>query len=508
MNKIIQIGSWFLLINCLFPFYTFGNNLQIDQLKISDSQHIQFDIAWDNSWNLNTEEAPYNHDAIWIFAKYQHNDQGPWLPVQFHSGTPKHSTANPILLTPEGASDGMGVMLKRKATGQGDIDPTSIYLKLKEAFPKGSINLQVFGIEMVYVPRGEFWLGDSESLYTFRRGSNKFPFKVTSDRRINIADPNDESLTATDQLNLPAHPIPAAYPKGYNAFYCMKYEISQEQYRDFLNCLDFEQQRNRVDISPDAPQGHHAFSNGNVLRNGIVIRNTGNRTLNIPAFFACNSDGFIPENMENDGQNRACNFLNWGDISAYLDWAGLRPMTELEYEKACRGPLQAVEAEYAWGNTNIIDANIIRDDGSPNERAIDDILPDHGIANHGYDGLQGPIRCGFAAQETSDRLQSGATYYGILEMSGNVWETCINVSEEGLQFEAYHGNGMIDNNGNADVPTWPTDNAAGTGYRGGGWNSGVNWPPYQDLAISDRYYAFLKAAQRRDTSGGRGVRSW
>ena len=29
--------------------------------------------------------------------------------------------------------------------------------------------------------------------------------------------------------------------------------------------------------------------------------------------------------------------ISWSDMSAYLDWSGLRPMTELEYEKACRG---------------------------------------------------------------------------------------------------------------------------------------------------------------------------
>ncbi len=508
MKNILIIGSWFIILNCLFSFTAYSNNLQIDRLEILSSKRIQMDIAWNNSWNLNTQAEPYNHDAVWIFAKYQANDQGPWLPVKFHVGLIHHRSANVLLLAPEGATDGMGVMVKRKADGQGNIEPTTIYLGLKEALPAGAINLQVYGIEMVYVPRGDFWLGDGESLYTFRRGSNKFPFKVTTDRRISTEDPNDESLTATDNINEPAHALPAAYPKGHKAFYCMKYEISQDQYRDFLNTLTFEQQVNRIDISPESAVGRTAFDNGIVLRNGIVIRNTGVRGLGIPAFFACNSNNFLPDNEYNDGQNRACNLLNWGDIAAYLDWAGLRPMTELEYEKACRGPLKAVEAEYAWGNANIVDANIIRDDGSPNERAIDDIFPDHGIANHGYDGLQGPIRCGFAAQELTDRLQSGATYYGILEMSGNVWETCINVNEKGLQFEAYHGNGNLDINGHADVPTWPNKEGEGTGYRGGGWNSGVNWSPYQDLAVSDRYYAFLNATQRRDTSGGRGVRSW
>ncbi|HCR53204.1 MAG TPA: hypothetical protein DIW27_02215, partial [Cytophagales bacterium] len=31
--------------------------------------------------------------------------------------------------------------------------------------------------------------------------------------------------------------IPANYPKGFNAFYTMKYEVSQKQYADFFNTL-------------------------------------------------------------------------------------------------------------------------------------------------------------------------------------------------------------------------------------------------------------------------------
>ena len=38
---------------------------------------------------------------------------------------------------------------------------------------------------------------------------------------------------------------------------------------------------------------------------------------------------------------------------AFADWAGLRSMTELEYEKACRGPLEPVAGEYAFGTNEI-----------------------------------------------------------------------------------------------------------------------------------------------------------
>jgi hypothetical protein len=31
-------------------------------------------------------------------------------------------------------------------------------------------------------------------------------------------------------------------------------------------------------------------------------------------------------------------YMCWADCATYADWAGLRPMTELEYEKSLRGP--------------------------------------------------------------------------------------------------------------------------------------------------------------------------
>ncbi len=45
-----------------------------------------------------------------------------------------------------------------------------------------------------------------------------------------------------------ARSLPAAFPKGYAAFYIMKYEISQEQYVGFLNKLTQTQQTARTGI--------------------------------------------------------------------------------------------------------------------------------------------------------------------------------------------------------------------------------------------------------------------
>jgi formylglycine-generating enzyme required for sulfatase activity len=139
---------------------------------------------------------------------------------------------------------------------------------------------------------------------------------------------------------------------------------------------------------------------------------------------------------------------------------------------------------------------------------LDTISEDAGLANHGYQGIMGPLRCGFAAGNHSGRLQAGSAYYGVFEMSGNLWETVISVCDSGLQFAGNCGDGQLDTEGRANVISWPDPQSAnGTGLRGGAWNSGIYVPgSFRDLAISDRFYAGQPAAERRNTSGGRGAR--
>ena len=97
----------------------------------------------------------------------------------------------------------------------------------------------------------------------------------------------------------------------------MKYEISQAQYAAFLSTLTSTQVSNR-----------YSSSNYNSYRN-MITGTTGNYSSSL--------------------EDVACNYLTWMDGCAYADWAGLRPMTELEYEKACRGTSSPVAGEYAWG---------------------------------------------------------------------------------------------------------------------------------------------------------------
>ena len=201
-----------------------------------------------------------------------------------------------------------------------------------------------------------------------------------------------------------------------------------------------------------------------------------------------------------DGENLACNFISWKMLLYYLDWTALRPMTELEFEKSCRGNSNSVSKEYAFGSNLVTDANLTQFDSSSKEMSITIPLPGAGIASHGYSGRQGPLRVGFAANDTTQRLSSGASYWGVMELSGNLWEQTVGVNKaNGLLFTGTHGDGNI----NALPSDW-LDNASIV--RGGAWNSGIG-PSYRDLAVSDRYYYTCSAETARSTTGGRGVRA-
>jgi hypothetical protein len=212
------------------------------------------------------------------------------------------------------------------------------------------------------------------------------------------------------------------------------------------------------------------------------------------------------------------------DLASYLDWAALRPITELEFEKACRGPNVPVGNEYAWGNTNIHTSAYT---------LAQEYLPDEYISNTGtYTGncayistMVPPVRCGiFAASSTNhSRQETGATYYGIMEMSGNMTEpivTCGNAA--GQSFTGKHGNGSLDSLGNANQDFWPGINgnaesstantaylgstgvshAAGSGYKGGCIFCNANI-----CEISDRNGVSVLIIYRLSYYGGRGCRT-
>lgn len=490
---------------------------------------IQLDISWQNSWRVST--GPSNWDACWVFIKF--NVGGNWHHATLSANSAHHTPATNGVVTP--APDGKGVFIYSSVDMTGSANYSGTILRWDFADDAASgvtqaliddeeVEICVFAIEMVYVPEGGFDLGDgATSTITgqFRRQDVNAPFQIASEGALTLGGADPGSLnnnngtgmsgsSTNDFNNTTSQILPADFPKGYNAFYCMKYELTQFMYKEFLNKLTRVQQNNRTET--DLAVGVTSVTNRYVQTNNAnVIQRNGIRCdatidANDPITFYCdfNNNGIGDE--AEDGLDLACNRISWADQIAFLDWSGLRPFTELEYEKACRGNLSAVRHEYAWGAS----ATPVRARTRFNSGEIDEYGEDNSgnKANAVYNdsfGSHGLYRVGSFGQGVNTRVATGASYYGIMELSGNLWEFTISTGNAiGRSFTGLHGDGILAANGDANVSNWPGNNAVGTGVRGAGYIQGT-----PRMRVSDRFDAATTLATRQfgSTYGCRGVRT-
>lgn len=414
------------------------------------AQILRCDVQWEASWRNDLpgkgRSGPGNHDAAWVFAKYQAGD-GPWKPATLSAKAGDHVVPAGVgLSVGQTAGKGVGVFIYRSDNGMGSFSAKDLglrWLRAADQVPEGvKVSVRVFALEMVHVPQGSFWVGDGlKDMAQFHAGGGgSNPFKVTSEAEIAIG-PAAGNLyyDALDQWSGDqAGVLSAAFPKGYAAFYGMKYELTQGQYVDYLNTLTATQADVRWNAWWES-----------IIKHGLWPTR------------AC---GIKKEGGVNraDMPLKACGFLRWADQAAYLDWAGLRPMTELEYEKACRGPLTPVAGEFAWGDVEFVEVDGLINEGTPDERPAN-----FAKANLAADRCQ-LMRVGCLGLETGSRRLMGAGYYGMTELSGNQVEPVISAgSVKGRAFTGLHGDGALNEEGYADVTNWPGTDARGAGWRGG-----------------------------------------
>jgi uncharacterized protein (TIGR02145 family) len=274
----------------------------------------------------------------------------------------------------------------------------------------------------------------------------------------------------------------------------MKYEISQGQYRDFLNTLTYTQQVTRTASAPNSAIGTGALVSSGTDRNGIEIKTAGTSSTT-PAIYGCDLSNNNTFDEAADGEWIACNYLSWDDVTAYLDWAALRPMTELEYEKVCRGTLTPLVNEYAWGTASATSLSSLLNTSQSTEAS--NTSGANLVSNNAFSG---PVRGGIFATGSSNRTTAGSGYYGIMDLSGNVWEQTVPISNANARsFSNVVGDGTLATNGNAVVTTWPV--SSDVGIRGGSYTSAgaLNY-------VSDRTSISAGVTTRNNNVGGRGVR--
>jgi len=512
MKKYLTTTLKVLIISALNLFLlqtAFANNVVVSHISLTgqdaanDYTFVQFDISWENSWR-----DAGNWDASWVFIKYSTDGGTTWN----HATLATTGHTAPAGSTIDTPADGKGVFIYRNTVSSGTNTWNGVQLKWQYGTDIVSddaiVLVKVFAIEMVYIPQASFYVGSggSEDGHFFEGGGNN-PFQITSEAEITVGNAAGQLYYSSggDQTG----PIPDAFPKGYNAFYMMKYEITQEQYKDFLNCLTRQQQDRRTASDPLGwAMGEAALSNRNDNRNGIDCLDPG-FSLTIPAVFACNleDDGYF--NNPDDGQNIACNYLSWIDGAAYADWAGLRPMTELEFEKACRGNQTPVANEYAWGTANIaLQPYTLINSGAANEDIAENYAQHADVGNASHDEtnrIDGPLRVGIFAgnvwNTTNQRVRSGAGFYGNMELSGNVLERAVTIGNAtGRGFTGTLGDGSLTAFGEATNSDWPFLSNTGWCNRGGDWD-------HSDMVrVSDRDLNVGGARLRSPSFGFRCVR--
>jgi hypothetical protein len=342
------------------------------------------------------------------------------------------------------------------------------------------IDLQFNAIHMVYVPTESFYLGDDNtSSSSFKQSGSNSAVQITGEGETTV------------YVGATGYTVPAGFPKGYKGFYVMRYELAQEQYRNFFNTLPTT---GSARANRDVTDSTGKNSDNLVSRNNISWDSSN-----------LASDMSVPDRDSPNSRTYcsvAMSYLSWDDLTAYLDWAGLRPMSELEYEKAARGPTSPVAGEYAWGSTNYQNASGVSSPGRINE--VPTTVGDN--INFGG-GLGGPVRVGsFAALNygRASRENAGGGYYGALELSGNVYERVVTVANsDGWNYTGVHGDGALDSNGRANESNWPSStSASGSGFRGGSWNVASSY-----CRVSDRSTAGTADTSRGSDYGGRGIRT-
>ena len=190
---------------------------------------------------------------------------------------------------------------------------------------------------MVYIPQGNFYIGDgnasAESDYAFHIGTGTSAVQITSSLvgsiRVSSGSAYDDAQIKnpgigidgdggidTDNSGSIDNPY---YPTGYPAIYSAKYEISQDQYVDFLNMLTRTQQGARVqtDISGTSVTNRFVMTNSATISDRCGIRCDAT----IPAsptpvtLYNDNNANGVP-NETDDGQNLPLSYPTWMDLAA------------------------------------------------------------------------------------------------------------------------------------------------------------------------------------------------
>ena len=419
-----------------YPLPAVANNIAVSNAVLQNQDvenstvEVSFDVTWQNSFSGTDANSAAFYDKAWICVKY-------WVVGTDSETTGWHhaTLASGGTVTPVSDSKGAFVDIGSGQTVKWNYAADSVSAG-------ADVRVRVLAIEMVYIPQGAFvynvgGIGGS--------GYNNYG-----------ADSQTNVTAATD---LPAG-CAAGWPNGYSAFYIAKYEVSQGQYVDFLNMLTAAQATARFEAFTDY-EHEITYTSGN----------------DYGARYATTAP------------NRASARISWDDAKAYASWCAMRPMTEMEFEKAARGGGTANTNVYPWGDANPGTGNELYTPSGNTEPYNAWKYYANYIEGANADTYDGPTDVGLylSGDITRTNAQTGASIYGVADLAGNIWEHLINCAHTTLPL---NGDGSV----TAPV-SWP-DAAAGKGIRGGSWAGDAS-----HLRVSDRNNAGYSNAGRYSNIG-------
>ncbi|MEO0631889.1 MAG: SUMF1/EgtB/PvdO family nonheme iron enzyme, partial [Planctomycetota bacterium] len=170
-------------------------------------------------------------------------------------------------------------------------------------WPGAGLDVRVFAIDMVLIPEGAYDVAESDDVTSPLRSAGGSALRIKTEDSLSVGGDGVVVYSPSDYGGDGLGPVPAAFPKGVDAFYVMRRELTDGEYAGFLDTLSGRARASR-DITL-----HPRYRDG-----GGSIRVTA-------------------DVVEVNEPNRPAGFVSWADGIAWAAWAGLRPMSELEFEK-------------------------------------------------------------------------------------------------------------------------------------------------------------------------------